>query len=104
MDPGAAPAGSPRATGVARNLGVLRQELLRVADELLQALPDVGEHTAQRALDAFVEQASDTARAHADAVEDALVTHGPAWGTQPAAGPRRPAAPARHTPLEPWLR
>ncbi len=55
-----------RARGVTRGL----------ADDLLTHLPDLGDLTTQRALDAWVEQAADTLVALSEALEERLIDLG----------------------------
>ena len=55
-----------RARGVTRDL----------ADDLLTHLPDLGDITTQRALDAWVEQAADTLLALSEAMEERLIDLG----------------------------
>jgi hypothetical protein len=56
-----------------------------LADDLLTHLPDLGDITTQRALDAWVEQAADTLLALSEAMEERLIdlgrTNPATWGT-----------------------
>jgi hypothetical protein len=47
-----------------------------MAGELLTHVPDVGDVSTQRLLDAWVEQAADTLLALSDALEERLLAHG----------------------------
>lgn len=62
-----------------------RRTTRAVADDLLTHLPDVGDPAAQRLLDAWVEQATDTARALSEALEERLVHRAPSFA-EPTAG------------------
>lgn len=55
-------------------LGRTHRATREIADDLLAHLPDVGDPTAQRAIDAWVEQAADTMRALTEALEERLLT------------------------------
>lgn len=58
-------------------LAEARRTALDLADDLLTHLPDLGDGPTQRSVDAWVEQAADTLRAVAEALEERLFDTGP---------------------------
>lgn len=64
------------ASAVLSALAEARRTGLDLAEELLTHLPDLGDATTQRAVDAWVEQAADTLRALAEACEERLLDEG----------------------------
>ncbi|MCU1536734.1 MAG: hypothetical protein JWP82_1085 [Humibacillus sp.] len=59
-----------------RALAATRARTRELSDDLLGHLPDVGDLTTQRLLDAWVEQAADTLRALSEAAEERLLELG----------------------------
>lgn len=53
-------------------LTAIGRDALAGSDELLQHYPEVGEHTTQRAVDSFVDQASDSLRALRESLDDCI--------------------------------
>ena len=78
--------GSPAGTAdpaTLRTLVTARSTTRTMSDDLLTHLPDLGDLPTQRALDAWVEQASDTLRALSEALEERLLELGSTRGTRP---------------------
>lgn len=61
-----------------------------LSDDLLTHVPELGDLTTQRALDAWVEQAADTLRAVSEALEERLID----LGRQPAPSASRGSPPS----------
>ena len=61
-----------------------------LSDDLLTHLPDVGDLTTQRLLDAWVEQAADTMRALAEGLEERLLELARPVPTDHSTGPGSP--------------
>jgi hypothetical protein len=59
-----------------RALAAARLETRAMSDTLLDHLPDIGDLTTQRLLDAWVEQAADALRALSEAAEERLLDLG----------------------------
>ena len=74
--PAAAASGGTADPATLRALARARGVTRDLADELLTHLPDLGDITTQRALDAWVEQAADTLRALSEALEERLIDLG----------------------------
>ena len=74
MTEGTAP-GRPAGAVVAA-LADARRAGLDLAEDLLTHLPDLGDPVTQRAVDGWVEQAADTLRAVAEAIEERLLDVG----------------------------
>ena len=70
--------GRPATAGGAalRALAAARLETRAMSDTLLDHLPDIGDLTTQRLLDAWVEQAADALRALSEAAEERLLDLG----------------------------
>ena len=65
--------GGPVDPSTLRALTRARRVTRECADDLLTHLPDLGDISTQRELDAWVEQAADTLRALSDAMEERLL-------------------------------
>lgn len=76
-------AGGRPTNAVVTALAGIRRTGLDLADDLLTHLPDLGDPLTQRAVDAWVEQAADTLRAVAEAVEERLLEVGRAPSHDP---------------------
>ena len=72
MTTSSGPARRGRAGGVERALADLRQVATAASETLLDHVPDTGDHATGRAVDDFVEQASDALRALAESVAETL--------------------------------
>lgn len=84
--------GGRPADAVVTALADARRTGLHLADDLLTHLPDLGDPVTQRAVDGWVEQAADTLRAVAEAVEERLLDLGRTSAPGPG-GPMRRTAP-----------
>jgi hypothetical protein len=82
------------ANAVVTALAGVRRTALDLADDLLTHLPELGDPLTQRAVDGWVEQAADTLRAVAEAVEERLLE----VGRTPSNGAGIPDAPRRAVP------
>jgi len=72
------PARRGHAGGVERALADVRQVATAASETLLDHVPDTGDHATGRAVDDFVEQASDALRALAESLGDTVTRLGAA--------------------------
>lgn len=101
--PGSGRPGS--AAGTAQVLIDVRRAALEAADALLQHVPDTGDHTTGRAVDAFVEQSVDALRALAEVTGEALATGDDGDGSAergPDPGPVGARLPSVELPPRGW--
>ncbi|MDN5768781.1 MAG: hypothetical protein L0H96_25080 [Humibacillus sp.] len=80
----ARPAAGAAEQRVLRALARARSVTGGMSDELLTHVPDLGDLTAGRVLDAWVEQAADTLRALSEAMEERLLDTAAGSGATPS--------------------